>query len=582
MYSPGLNNQYSRGQNIHLIATATEHNGLTELDNVQFSQNAETAYTATPLNLQISDIGEDYEGVMAKLSNVEVINTTNYNEYIVQNEGGDTLVISNYFFSPELEIGSFYNITGVVDYRFNSFMLAPRDNDDLQNLTNPTVDVTFSVDMKNETVSNDSVFIRGDWTDWQEPVLLSANGTVYETTITLHVGETYQYKFLNGVENWENIPDTMCTAPGNDNRIITVSDSTTVLPLVCYGECSTCISWYAPQVSIRAIQGEGDITPYLDQDIKTEGVITAINELGAYIQDTSDIRSGLWVYSPGLNNQYSRGQNIHLIATATEHNGLTELDNVQFSQNAETAYTATPLNLQISDIGEDYEGVMAKLSNVEVINTTNYNEYIVQNEGGDTLVISNYFFSPELEIGSFYNITGVVDYRFNSFMLAPRDNDDLQNLTNPTVDVTFSVDMKNETVSNDSVFIRGDWTDWQEPVLLSANGTVYETTITLHVGETYQYKFLNGVENWENIPDTMCTAPGNDNRIITVSDSTTVLPLVCYGECSTCISWYAPQVSIRAIQGEGDITPYLDQDIKTEGLLRLLARMVFTFRTPLI
>ncbi|WP_321342857.1 carbohydrate-binding module family 20 domain-containing protein [uncultured Draconibacterium sp.] len=569
VYEPDLINHYSVGNAVHFIAIAEEYNGRTSLNQVQFHQFTENPYWVNPINIDAWQMNEDYEGVLVRLNDVEVADIDQYGQYIIVDPYLDTTLIDFSFFEPTLEIGQRYNIAGVVHYRFNSFRLCPRGDDDIEKVT---TDVTFSVDMKNEDVSNDSVLIRGDWTNWQEPILLSANGTIYSTTISLRVGETYQYKFLNGTENWETIPDASCTAPGNDNRIITVTDTTSALPLVCYGECSTCISWYAPQVSIRAIQGEGDVTPYLDQDVKTEGVITAINEYGAYIQDTSDFRSGLWVFSPGLNNQYSIGQDVHFIATATEYNGLTQLYNVQFYQNAGTAYTATPLNLQLTDIGEDSEGVLVKLSNVEVINTTNYSEYVVQNEGGDTLVISTYFFSPDLEIGSFYNITGVVDYRYNAFSLAPRDNNDLQNLTHPSVDVTFSVDMKNEDVSNDSVLIRGDWTNWQEPILLSANGTIYSTTITLHIGETYQYKFLNGTENWETIPDASCTAPGNDNRIITVTDTTSSLPLVCYGECSTCISWYAPQVSIRAIQGEGDVTPYLDQDVKTEGVITAISQ----------
>ena len=569
VFSPGLNNQYSLGQSVHFIATATEYNGLTQLYNVQFYQNAGTAYTATPLNLQLTDIGEGSEGVLVKLSNVEVINTTNYGEYVVQNEGGDTLVISTYFFSPDLEIGSFYNITGVVDYRYNAFSLAPRDNNDLQNLTHPSVDVTFSVDMKNEDVSNDSVLIRGDWTNWQEPILLSANGTIYSTTITLHIGETYQYKFLNGTENWETIPDASCTAPGNDNRIITVTDTTSSLPLVCYGECSTCISWYAPQVSIRAIQGEGDVTPYLDQDVKTEGVITAISQDGVYIQDTADIRSGVWVYEPDLINHYSVGNAVHFIAVAEEYNGRTSLNQVQFHQFTENPYWVNPINIDAWQMNEDYEGVLVRLNDVEVADIDQYGQYTIVDPYLDTTLIDFSFFEPTLEIGQRYNIAGVVHYRFNSFRLCPRGDGDVEKVT---TDVTFSVDMKNEDVSNDSVLIRGDWTNWQEPILLSANGTIYSTTITLHIGETYQYKFLNGTENWETIPDASCTAPGNDNRIITVTDTTSSLPLVCYGECSTCISWYAPQLSIRAIQGEGDVTPYLDQDVKTEGVITAISQ----------
>ncbi|QIA07336.1 hypothetical protein [Draconibacterium halophilum] len=155
-------------------------------------------------------------------------------------------------------------------------------------------------------------------------------------------------------------------------------------------------------------------------------------------------------------------------------------------------------------------------------------------------------------------------------------------LTNAqTVNVTFQVDMKNESFSADSVMMIASWNEWT-PMMMTANGDKFSISATLTIGTEHQYKFINGLNDWETVTDASCTAPGNDNRLLIVPETDTTLPLVCYGECNTCISWYAPQVSIRAIQGEGDITPYLDQDIKTEGLLRLLIKTVFTFRTLLI
>lgn len=397
--------------------------------------------------------------------------------------------------------------------------------------------VTFQVDMKNESYNSDSVMMIASWNDWT-PMPMTADGEVYSLTAILPIGSEYQYKFIKGLTDWESVPDASCTAEGNDNRIVTVPDTDTVLPLVCYGACETCINWFAPQISIREIQGESETTPYLDQDIKTEGAITALNQYGAYIQDASDYRSGIWVYEPNLINQYSRGQSVHFIATPTEYNGLTELVSVQFDALAENNYVVSPLNIEIAEIGEETEGVLSKLSNVEVLSINQYNEYVVQNELGDTALIGTYFYQPILEIGSFYNITGVVDYRFNKFLLSPRDEDDLQNLSLPMVDVTFRVNMQNEIVSANGVHLNGSFSDWATAVEMNVDSAdIYSVTLSLYVGQTYTYKFVNGgTFEWEyyEIPPEKCTSGENNDREITVPEANIVLDVVCFNSCYNC------------------------------------------------
>lgn len=78
------------------------------------------------------------------------------------------------------------------------------------------VEVTFSVDMNEQTVASAGVFVTGSWMDdaglgseWQEPgsnasaQLTDPDGDgVYTLTVTMAAGE-YQYKYSNG-GNWPN------------------------------------------------------------------------------------------------------------------------------------------------------------------------------------------------------------------------------------------------------------------------------------------------------------------------------------------------------------------------------------------
>jgi hypothetical protein len=117
-----------------------------------------------------------------------------------------------------------------------------------------SADVTFNVDMNNQTVSTNGVHIAGGfgnagYPDWDpEGIALTdadADG-IYSTTLRLPVG-AYGFKFING-NAWgsdESIP-TACKV--GDNRGITVSDNGNAASDVsvqsfdvCFGKCtSTC------------------------------------------------------------------------------------------------------------------------------------------------------------------------------------------------------------------------------------------------------------------------------------------------------------------------------------------------------
>ena len=80
-------------------------------------------------------------------------------------------------------------------------------------LTIQTVDVTFRVDLRNQVLSTNGVHVAGTWNAWQSNVdsLLDGNGDlIYETTIGLVVGDTVQYKFING-NSWSDPRDLVAT-----------------------------------------------------------------------------------------------------------------------------------------------------------------------------------------------------------------------------------------------------------------------------------------------------------------------------------------------------------------------------------
>jgi hypothetical protein len=111
----------------------------------------------------------------------------------------------------------------------------------------PTIEITFQVDMSNETVSPDGIHIAGNFQDpqWQPgdtPMTDQGNG-VYSYTATLPVGDFIEYKFVNG-NSWDDPqPEQVpweCASHGN--RFFTVPNAATTLDLVCFGSCDACVA----------------------------------------------------------------------------------------------------------------------------------------------------------------------------------------------------------------------------------------------------------------------------------------------------------------------------------------------------
>lgn len=102
------------------------------------------------------------------------------------------------------------------------------------------VAITFRVNMSEEVVSNDEVYINGSFppASWTTPQLMTpVGGGVYSYTTNLVPGANFEYKFIND-PTFEGDLGAPC---GNGvNRTITVPGTPTSLPIVCFGQCINC------------------------------------------------------------------------------------------------------------------------------------------------------------------------------------------------------------------------------------------------------------------------------------------------------------------------------------------------------
>ena len=114
----------------------------------------------------------------------------------------------------------------------------------------PTTEmVTFQVDMRNEIIDTNGVYVVGDFqvaagyiSNW-DPTSIQLtdlnNDSIYETTVNIPSG-SYQYKFINGnsFAGEENVPSScgVSNGLGGYNRAIAIAADTTI-PEVCFNSC---------------------------------------------------------------------------------------------------------------------------------------------------------------------------------------------------------------------------------------------------------------------------------------------------------------------------------------------------------
>lgn len=137
----------------------------------------------------------------------------------------------------------------------------------------PMVNVTVTVDMQDETVAPEGVFLAGShngWPDPGDPMTDNGDGT-WTGTFMATTLETVEYKFQNGPGGWENITGD-CTFGDFGNRFVTVGGTDDiVVSAVCFNSCEicppdvSCPNWIQDDFEGYTLGGVSDQSPHLTQ-----------------------------------------------------------------------------------------------------------------------------------------------------------------------------------------------------------------------------------------------------------------------------------------------------------------------------
>jgi hypothetical protein len=437
----------------------------------------------------------------------------------------------------------------------------------------PPVDITFQVDMNQVTIDPSGVFIAGSFNGFSNQAMTDAGGGIYTYTASLAQGASVQYKFKNGTNGWEGNISAPCG--DGSNRTYTVGSSNATADLVCFNSCAACPSTYSVtfRVNMSAESVGGSVyingnfppanwsTPQLMTD-EGGGVYSYTATLGAGNSYEYKYINGS-TYEGNLPAPCGNGSN----RTITVPSANTTLPVACFGYCGNCTTNAVTFRVDMSQQTVDPSGVFIAGSFNGFSNTA------LTSVGGGV-----YSVTLNLQQGT------SVDYKFKNGTAGWEGNISAPcgNGSNRTLNVsgassqlvavtcfnscgacpqfndyTFSVNMANTVISANGVHLAGGfgaygYANWSPSgiAMSDADGNgIYEVTLVLPAGQSFEYKFING-NDWPGAESVPAECNTFTNRVYTTAatDASVNGGAVCFGACGACafgVSNDAPYTAVN-------------------------------------
>jgi 1,4-alpha-glucan branching enzyme len=470
------------------------------------------------------------------------------------------------------------------------------------------VNVTFQVDMTNVT-GYTTPEVNGTFNSWCgncNAMTYSGSNNIWAVTVSIPANTTYEYKFSHdfwtGQENL--VQGTACTVTngGFTNRQVIVGSSDMVLPVVCWGSCSTCA---APP---RAVTFQVDLSNV--SGFTTPTVNGSFNSWSGTANPLSDANSdGIWettIYIPDGTYEYKfayddwAGQETLIPGSActVTNFGYTNrsltvsadatLPVVCWNSCSNCAAALLPKNVTFkvdmqnvtgfttAYVNGSFNGWCGSCNPMTDANSDGIWETTIQ-LNQDTFeykfTFDGWTGSENLTPGSPCTST-LGGYTNRSIIVGNADQvlpvvcwESCTTCAPPTRNVTFKVDMSTVSGFNPAVnvpCVNGSWDGWlggTHPMTDANSDGIWEATIAL-VDGSYEYKFAydgwNQSENLVSGSSCTVTTGGYTNRSLTVNGSAQVLSAVCWESCNACAApTYNVTFQVNMANESGFGTPYI-------------------------
>ena len=179
--------------------------------------------------------------------------------------------------------------------------------------------------------------------------------------------------------------------------------------------------------TIYDIQGQLDGSPYEGEVVSTTGIVTGNFGDHYYIQDGYGEWNGLYIYELGRNPLI--GDSVVITGEISEWYGKTEMKNIKDYYFISSDHELPePLLVQTGQISEGYESVLVRVNNAICTDDNypaNYYMWTVDDGSGELRIRNTAVFEYEPSQGSYYNISGPLDYDFDEWKISLRNSDDI-------------------------------------------------------------------------------------------------------------------------------------------------------------
>ncbi len=477
----------------------------------------------------------------------------------------------------------------------------------------PTNMITFQVNMMNELVSPDGVHIAGNFQGWDPAASEMTDDNsdgIYSITITTDEWANLNYKFING-NAWpqaESVPSTCGLPDGNGgyNRILETGGIDIVLPPVCFGECIDCegstlmvdvtflVNMQNETVSADGVHLAGNIQGWdpastLMSDDNSDGVYeVTLSVASNTVAEFRFINGNNWPLSElvpsqcGVNNGLGQFNRTYQINTLNATYGpvcfgaCVDCDDI-------VEPTLVNLHLEVNMANEDispngvhivgsFQGWNPATSEMTDDNLDGVYEFDVE-----VPVFSNVQFKfingnewTDQEVvpvtcgvnDGFGGVNRSIDIDESALFFGPVCFAECQDCTPFTpVIVVFRVDMNNEVVGSDGVYIAGTFNGWDPTAtqMSEYEPGLYQAVVVLNQNQLVNYKFINGMD-WagaETVPSECGVDDGNGslNRSYQAGTGTETLPLVCFSGCSACVVIPELDITFQVDMSEQTVDP---------------------------
>jgi len=439
--------------------------------------------------------------------------------------------------------------------------------------TRPNVSTTFLVDMTLQTIDSTGVFVSGSFNQFNKDTLTHIGDSIYSFTATVDSGKTFYYRYVNG--------DSLELLPANcsQNKIGAVFRTHTshvvdTIPKVCYSQCDTCAStnfYVTFQVSLGGLIPNSNGVFVSGDFMEVAGYPNnwSASDIQMALQSNGTYQVTLILPSDTFEYKFLNGNTWNDTEIVPPNCGIGSPANRRFILSSDTVLLdfcfgtcgsciiqKKPVTFKVNmkDDTVNSSGIFLtgdfigwKADSLQMINSINQvYEVTVMIDSGQTIeykfLNGNSFLGEETVPQSCGIPNGIGGY--NRFYQVGISNVldsicfsscSLCIVIPPQVNVTFNIDMSDETISPDGIHITGEFNAWGLTPLNNQGNNLYSTQLSLDSNGTIEYKFVNGFSGFENVPAT-CGVPdgfGGLNRSLFAFGSANLNP-VCFSLCTPC------------------------------------------------